>query len=238
MLTIPRAYWAHTQGLLTATESAPDTHPLYYFSPAHSENLHRSYHKYAALTSETIHTPTIDTASWTPPPYKAHYANKTFQFDTVVLNKFTFEWSEPPINYLDLPTIDTLMRYLYPRPTLYVRMTSKDPRIVDLQSEGNLTLDEWDLLKTFSHVTTIQEIQGPSYNETLLRAMATASNFVSVQGGGHSLTLYFGGTNISLVRQCGGLQSGFYNWVHLLGGANHIMTRNYNDLLQAVKENI
>lgn len=65
----PYAYWAHTHGLLTETESGPDSSCVYWYSPKHTIRTdERSWDnmKLAGdLPNLWIHKPRLDKSKWT-----------------------------------------------------------------------------------------------------------------------------------------------------------------------------
>jgi len=222
---IPFAYYLFLNGMLKSTTSAKGSAPLYYFSPNHTETNTRSflsYRKRIALSdipNKQIHIPRLDTRQWQPPPYKQHYYSERLQFDVVILNKYTAEWNGPPINFIDIESLERILWRLRHKAVLYIRMDSA-ARLDDDQPVQDL--GEWSVLKSFGNVRTLQSVADDcnlSYNEAQLRCLAGCNQFVSVQGGTSILASYFGGTNIVLVKRCISLKSGGYNYYWRLGGS-------------------
>jgi hypothetical protein len=222
---IPFAYYLHTVGRLRSTASAPQSAPFYYFSPRHEETQTRDWHTYRQLVqtsnipNKRIHSPMLDTAEWLAPPYKTIYNDSRFAFDVIIMNKFSYEWKSPPVNFIDLTTLRLLFARLTGKRVLYIRLTGS-AKLDDAQSI--LDLNEWNMIKEFPHVATLQSLASKhqlSYNEAQLRCLAGCSQFVSVQGGTSILASYFGGTNIVLVRKCGSLARGGYNYYWRLGNS-------------------
>ena len=58
------------------------------------------------------HSPTFDFSKWMRVPLKSYYRNQVFVFDKpllVIANKYNVEWDKPPINFLDIPTLDRII---------------------------------------------------------------------------------------------------------------------------------
>ena len=119
--SVPYAYNLHLKGELGETISAFDTSCLYFFSPKHTEtNCQRSWDNMGKLWKDNfpnikIHRPQLDWDLFTPPPFKEFYKDKSIKFEKeviVIFNRYNKEWNEPPINYLDLKTLDILFNML------------------------------------------------------------------------------------------------------------------------------
>ena len=119
--SVPYAYNLYLKGELEETISAFDTSCLYFFSPKHVEtDCKRSWDNMNKLCSTNfpnigIHRKDLDWNLFSPPPFKEHYKNKaiTFEKETIVIfNRYNYEWGRPPINYLDLPTLEKLFSML------------------------------------------------------------------------------------------------------------------------------
>lgn len=255
---IPFAYYLHTKGELEGTESVPDTHSLYYFSPNHKETiLKREWHSYSRqikqsnIPNKTIHTANLDFSQWIAPPYKEFYGanNLVDSFDVIICNKYTQEWGGSPVNFISVSLLERILKQLRGKRILYNRMTAE---IGEHDHQESLDLGEWDLLKSYSNVVTIQtlleflnehyvvqkdsEFEKISYNRVQLWAMAKCNQFISVQGGSGTLCSYFGGRNVVWIQRCNHLASGAYNWYHKISGCNVTATMNEKVLMEKVRE--
>jgi len=120
---IPTAYYLHSKGMLTGTESGNDTEALYYFSPDHKINpAKRNFNNFKKVSCPNIkiHKPKLDKAQFLIPPYKQVYSkNNPFNFDkelVIICNRHNTEWNVKPIIYCILKTLEImfdLLQYLY-----------------------------------------------------------------------------------------------------------------------------
>lgn len=121
LYVLPFAYWHHQNGTLKQTISCTGTAPFYFFSPNHVERYtHRdwrtAYERYDVPNMP--HSPTFGFSKWTRVPLKSQYRNDWFVYDKpllVIANKYNIEWDKPPVNYLDLPTLDRIIGTLHDR---------------------------------------------------------------------------------------------------------------------------
>ena len=59
------------------------------------------------------HSNSYSFRKWAQVPYKAQFKNDLFVFDKpllVIANKYNIEWDQPPINFLDIPTLDQIIK--------------------------------------------------------------------------------------------------------------------------------
>jgi len=241
---IPFAYWHHLNGSLEETISCKDTRPLYYFSGNHKEILSGRHSKHVrtlmnegVIPNIYIHVEKLDKSMWVPPPYKEVYANDEFDFDVVVYNKYNVELGGKPANYYPPEVLDEIFTLLEGHNVLYNHMTSSmgyDDKVASLE------LNEWDVVRSHGHVTTIQDVidrTGYNYNEAQLKAYANADLFVTLQGGGSIFASYFGGTNIIYAVVGHELKCGaFDNWYHEFGGSKIKHHDNYDSILESIKQ--
>lgn len=242
LTVVPYAYWLHRMGRLRVTQSTADTRCLYYFSPRHEElPLGRSFvpvPEYPTGATSPLRfdahafPPHLDTAQWTPPPYKETYRNHTLRWPKelcIVCNKFT---REPSVllhrarNFISVPDLLQLLARLTRRyQVVYVR-----PRSNDIVNDHQAIADLGDfeaIGKHFPDVLTIQQLHSRhpefTFNELQMRLFANCERFVSVLGGASYLASYFGGTNIVYAREGWEVRCNAYtNWFHLFSGARVI----------------
>ena len=247
---LPFAYNQHLKGNLTETISAFDTSCLYFFSPKHTEtNCTRSWDNMKKLWDTNfpnikIHRPELDWDLFSPPPLKDFYKDKSIDFEKekiIIFNRYNSEWGGPPINYLDLETLDKLFKLLSSDyQVIYINLT-KGEKYFD--GAKPLTLNDESILKKYPKVLTIYDVldNNPnlSYNETQLRLFSNCNKFISSNGGQLILSAYFGGENIIFSKKCRELDpnvNSFYRWYDKLGNGTFQHVNNYQDLIQLVKE--
>jgi glycosyltransferase involved in cell wall biosynthesis len=247
---LPYTYSLYLKNELQETISAFDTSCLYFFSPKHTEtNCQRSWDNMNELWNTNfpninIHRSELDWDLFSPPPLKEYYKDKSIDFDKekiIIFNRYNKEWGGPPINYLDLNTLDKLFNLLSDEyQIIYINLTKNDKYF---DGAKPLSLNDETILKKYPKVLTIYDVindnPGLTYNETQLRLFSNCSKFISSNGGQLILSAYFGGENIIFSKKCRELDpkvNSFYRWYHKLGGGTFQHIDNYNDLIQLVTE--
>lgn len=160
----------------------------------------------------------IDMSQWILPPYKQHFQNNHFVFSKPLLiinNKYTNEWGDGMINYIDLDTLSEILSCLedtyqivYSRPlgTGTPDYTVDDNDIMEFQDHAMVR-------SRHPEVLLFQDILGPySYNEAQMMLHANCSNFISVHGGMSLVCSMFGPetTNVILTIRGKPIKSAFY----------------------------
>lgn len=234
---IPYAYWLHEQGKLTGTISNEDTSCLYYFSPLHTESLGERHYKYVKtciregrIPNINIHRRDLDWARWSPPPYNDFYKNNEFDYDLVVCNKYNYEWSKPPINFIDISTLDKIFTSNKGRKILYFHMTTEMGRDDTVKS---LSLGEFDMVDSHDHVTTMQYVLDKypySLNEIQCLIYANCDDYITVQGGSSIFASYFSRQNIIFAKRGNELDVNAYAWYDRFNGSDITVVDNYEDL--------
>ena len=228
---VPYAYNLYLKGELEETISGFDTSGLYFFSPKHTEtNCKRSWNNMTKLWNTkfpniVIHRPQLDWDLFSPPPFKEFYKDKSISFEKetiVIFNRYNNEWGGPPINYLDLQTLNTLFNMLSDEyQIVYVNLTKGDKYF---DGAKPLELNDDEVLKKHPKVFSLYDIMDMypdlSINEIQLRLFANCSKYISSNGGQLILSAYFGGENIIFSKKCRELDpnvNSFYKWYHKLG---------------------
>lgn len=199
-LVLPYAYYLHQRGVPVKTVSAHDTAALYYFSSKHTE----AYSK-RTDSVQTLRTPntslcwkTFDYSQWVCPPLRTVYANDIFVYDKpllVITNKYTDEWSGPPVNYLSLEALDTLFGMLSKMYTVVYNRPTQSQIVADESEE--VAFHDAAVLTKHPAVRTLRSLSSDySYNHLQLLVYANCKAFISVQGGSSILASFFGGVNI------------------------------------------
>lgn len=247
---LPYAYNLYLKGQLSETISAYDTSCLYFFSPKHTEvNTKRSWDNMKKLWNVNfpninIHRKDLDWNLFSPPPFKKFYSEKSIKFEKeaiVIFNRYNKEWNEPPINYLDLKTLDTLFSMLSNEyQVIYINLNKGDKYF---DGAKPLKLNDDEILKKYPKVYSLYDVMGMypnlSINEIQLRIFANCSKYISSNGGQLILSAYFGGENIVFSKKCRELDpkvNSFYKWYHKLGDGIFQHVDTYEDLIKLVKE--
>jgi glycosyltransferase involved in cell wall biosynthesis len=248
--SIPYAYTLYLKGGLKETISGFDTSGIYFFSPKHTEtNCQRSWDNMKKLWDDkfpniVIHRSQLDWDLFTPPPFKDFYKDKSIKFEKeviVIFNRYNKEWSGPPINYLDLPTLDTLFTMLsHEYQVIYINLTKGDKYF---DGAKPMDLNDGEILKKHPNVYSLYDVMGMypelSVNEIQLRIFPNCTKYISSNGGQLILSAYFGGENIIFSKKCRELDpnvNSFYKWYHKLGGGVFQHVNNYDDLIELVKQ--
>jgi len=222
---VPYAYWLHRQGRLKKTIGAPDTRCFYYFSPQHEERkTKRRYKSLRDFPLYLVYTPHLDRWRWLPPPLRDVYASQRFQWPKpplVISNKYTREWNDDPVNFLDIPALRALFDLFQDRYTILYNRPGAGQIVPDQQED--LALGEHELLtREFPNVIQFsnlwRENSDLTFNTLQCMVYAACEHFISVQGGPSVLASYFGGRNIIFVRQGSELTSGAYQWFDQFSG--------------------
>ena len=248
--SVPYAYNLYLKGELEETISGFDTSGLYFFSPKHTEtNCERSWNNMGKLWDTkfpniVIHRPQLDWDLFSPPPFKEFYKDKSISFEKetiVIFNRYNNEWGGPPINYLDLTTLNTLFDMLSDEyQVVYVNLTKGDKYF---DGAKPLELNDDEVLKKHPKVYSLYDVMDMypdlSINEIQLRLFANCSKYISSNGGQLILSAYFGGENIIFSKKCRELDpnvNSFYKWYHKLGDGVFQHVDTYESLIQLVKE--
>ena len=247
---IPYAYNLYLKGELKETISGFDTKCLYFFSPKHTENnCKRSWDNMEKLwkikfPNINIHQSQLDWNLFTPPPFKEFYKNKSINFEKetiVIFNRYNNEWGGPPINYLDLDTLDKLFKMLSDKyQVVYVNLNKGDKYF---DGANPMQLNDDTILKKYPKVYSLYDVMdmypNVSLNEIQLRLFVNCSKYISSNGGQLILSAYFGGENIIFSKKCKELEpnvNSFYKWYHKLGGGVFQHVNNYSDLIELVRQ--
>lgn len=240
---LPFAYWHYLNGTLCKTISCTNTKDLYFFSPNHEERYEKRdwTYDYNFEIPNMTHSITFSFQKWARVPLKEHYKNDLFIYDKPILiiaNKYNVEWDNPPLNFLDIPTLDKLINLLkskyqiiYNRP-LSTQIVSDNSEIMDLNEYDWLRENHPNVLLMndlyFQHKASVN-----SFNHLQLRVYANCDRFISVHGGTGTLASYFGGINILLSKS--GIEHHFneFNTIFpALSGAKIIHVVHENEVIE------
>ncbi|ANH83708.1 hypothetical protein A8C56_05125 [Niabella ginsenosidivorans] len=208
---LPFAYWHYKNGTLKATRSFAQTKELYFFSKDHEEIFTERSNEgnYNFELPRILYSQDYHMKKWLPVPLKSIYQNDIYHFDKpmlIIANKFNSEWDGPPVNFIGLELLHTIITQLNGRYTIiYNRpqpgnIVNDNSAIYDLQDFEWLTNTHPEVL-LLDHLFRENKIKAYNFNHFQLCVYANCSNFISVHGGTATLASYFGGKNLILSKQ-------------------------------------
>jgi hypothetical protein len=176
----------------------------------------------------------LDLRYWIAPQYKTHFKNNVFIYDKPLLiinNKYSIEWHQQPINFLNTNTIEELIKYfndkyqiVYIRPVYNINYVgfSNDDRVGYTSNQMLIhnDLKDFELLRSYKNVLTIDDVfsshrrinnKRMSYNEIKCMLYANCDNYITVQGGGTNMLPYFAKKTVILHKWGLELSRGFYD---------------------------
>lgn len=246
LFVLPFAYWHYANGTLSKTFSSKATKELYFFSPDHRESYSQRTVRGSSLAfhiPNMTHCNSFSYKKWKRVPLKQQYGNTFFVYEKpllVIANKYNIEWLRPPINFLDIDTLDHIInackdhyQIIYNRP--------QPKNIIEDNSEV-LDLNEHDWLRRkHPEVILMDDLYAKyagrvnNFNHLQLMVYANCSRFISTHGGTAALASYFGGTNIILSHPGWGREYllGEYETIFpKLSGATIIHAHNAQDVVR------
>lgn len=283
ILVVPYAYYLHKKGLLGNTHSAKDSKTLYYFSDNHYEiydsrgmgieNASTTdlpnkwmHHNSKALTGKDYDDLTeaeqesvngvIDYSEWEFPPYKEYYKNSFILFEKpliVVSNKYNYEWEKPPVNFIDIPTLQAIFNLLredytviYKRPRVGDFPNDENEKIksLDITAHSPVTglITDFDLCR-LEGITVFDDVysnfsKDMTYNEFQFSLYANCDSYISVQGGNCTVCNAFGKTNVCLIKSGKESRPGYFkkgSWSEKMNGCETIVAKSNEELIHNVK---
>lgn len=245
---IPFAYWHHLNGTLKATVSTKHTAELFYFSTNHTElDTSRKYYIDKSIPNSEDHNFSYNLKKWKQVPFKDQYRGQlTLKLKKpllIISNKFSDEWGEGPINFLDLETIASIIKTSSNSHQIIYNRT--EPHLITNDHQKIHSFEEKSFLKkNFKDVIIAEELFQThsacfkNYNHFQLALYANCNKFISVQGGNSVLCSYFGGTNIVMVKRGHELEFQEYqNFYPKLSDARVILCENKESILSQVELN-
>lgn len=208
---IPFAYWHHLNGTLKKTISCENTRELYFFSEDHEERYQErdwetSYGDYEF--PNMTHSASFSYQKWRRVPYKQHFRNDVFVYDKpllVIANKYNVEWDKPPVNFLSIEDLDSIIRtYGHKYQIIYNRPL---PTHIVTDNSDTLDLNEHPWLKEkYPEVLLVDDLNEKhksivnNFNHLQLMIYANCDKFISMHGGTAALASCFGGVNVILSK--------------------------------------
>ena len=249
IMVTPYVYYLYTQGIDVKVITSSGMKPFYYFLPEEKvieKYKLRTWAVPKGLPLKTIHFKNLDKNKWLMPPYKDFYVDKKLktQFDkeiVIINNKYSFEWSSPPINFLDKDTLFNLFDLLSEKYTIiYNRPSSKYIPDDYARNWEKVDLNEMDIIKTqypsVILMTDLSDNENIPFNELQLIIGAKSKKQISVQGGNSILASLNGGQNIIYAKKGQELTFNSFNWYKEFSGTKVQYTNDYKKLISLVKE--
>jgi hypothetical protein len=245
-LVIPYAYYLYKHNLLNKTTSSLMTKELYYFSKNHEEKYTKRMYKTPNVPNKTPHIKHFTYDKYKPPPYKDIYKNNYFVYNKPLLiihNKFNIEWGKPPINFINIKTLEEIFRLCSRKyKIIYLRPNNKN--IIGDNSDI-YNLNETSLLNLYNIINANDLYKESKYkyhinnfNHFQLLIHSNCNHFISVQGGNAVVASYFGGTNIIYAKQGEELKYKEYdNHYKKYSNCNVKHSNNYRDFLKLIENN-
>lgn len=231
---VPYAHYLAQRGLLEKTISCAGTRCFYWFSPNHQEvyNQRGWVKRYDCLKQKPHQRPEFE--RWQPPDFAARYAKRLqFPFQKpplLIFNKYNVEWHHPPVNFLSLGMLRSIVAKLadqfqivYLRPTKEIisdHMPLGDLNEKDMLRELGVIMGE-DLYDSYRQV---------SFNEFQLCLLAQSQLRISVQGGSAYMNAFFPGSLLIYHRFGQEMRHGNYDDFQRMG-ASRVTVFNQEDLL-------
>ena len=247
---LPFAYWHHLNGTLEKTISSVNTKPFYFFSENHEEKYEKRVwqagYGYYDVPNMT-HSPSFSFTKWAQVPLKSHYKNNRFVFRKpmlIIANKYNIEWDKPPINFLDIPTLDRIItackdqyQIIYNRP-LSSQIVVDNSEIMDLNEHAWLRQHHPEVI-LMNDLYEQHQHTVDNFNHLQLLVYANANRFISMHGGTAALASYFGGINVVLSHPGGGMEHHFNEYDTIfpaLSGAKILHAKNTAEVIEYVNQ--
>jgi hypothetical protein len=196
-LTVPYAYWLHTQGQLKTVITSIGMRPFYYFcEDVREEFVNRTIDNAAAglneLPNNWIHgidsannPGVLDYTKWMSPPYKEFYRNDEFKIDertVFITNKFNIEHGHEPKGYFSIECLYEMFMYFKEigYSVIYKRTTNQEQEFTLDQNEYNSLANGYtNILADVEGIGIINDFQLCNYfdNVTLLTDIIKTSPY-------------------------------------------------------------
>ena len=205
ILFSPFLNFLRERGQLRKTVGPIGSSPFYFFSSEHEEVSHSRDFCRGPQANPTPHEDNFDFSTWQPPALKAHYTSQHFMLEKptfIVHNKYSTEWGGEPANFIDIPTLISLVGMLKTKySVVYLRPRGNEKGYTG-DNSNILGFDDHESLKEahpetlFAHdLMTLYKHDAP-YNLMQLYLHANCDDYISVQGGNSVLSSYFAKRNI------------------------------------------
>lgn len=180
---------------------------------------------------------------WSPPDLKGYYKGVynwiALNFEKpllVVSNKYQSEWSEDPVNYINLDSLKTIFELCSDKFHIIYNRPGVDDIVND--SSEQKEFGDRSLVNEFD-IQTVQDIANEynlSYNEAQMSVLSNCEHHISTQGGNSALAAYFGGENIIYgIKGYEVKHKSYETFFPKLSGQKIYHVKSYEDLIKKVK---
>lgn len=247
---LPFAYWHYLNGTLKKTISCKGTKELYFFSPDHEERYDKRKVNASFMAfhiPNMTHSNSFSYKKWKQVPLKQHYSNNLFVYDKpllVIANKYNIEWDRPPINFLDIETLDQIISACKGR----YQIVYNRPQPKNIVEDNSEILDLYEhawIRKQHPEVIFMDDLfeqyggQVNNFNHLQLMVYANCNHFISIHGGTGALASYFGGINIILSDPAWGRETPLKEFETIfprLSGATILHAHTKKEVVQYAKQ--
>jgi hypothetical protein len=142
------------------------------------------------------------------PNFKKFYSQRNFNIESnkpflIIHNKYTEEWSGPPINFI---SIDLLKKIIESLQKFYTIIYIRPGQELEEDGQAIYKFNDSEILKTKYPETLIfsdllKKYPQYSYNELQFILHTKSEKFISVQGGNSVIASLFGGINLVLAKR-------------------------------------
>jgi hypothetical protein len=196
------------------------------------------------IVNNLEHVQHFDYQYWIPPPYKEIYKNNILKYNKpllVIHNKYNIEWGKPPINFIDVKTLDKLFEMLSINYQIVYIRPSNNTIITSYSLDENVFKDElndYELINDKYKDTVIlfndllKKYPEYCYNKLLLMLYSNCENYVSIQGGSSHLITYFFKNMLVLHKKGDELNTSYDGWYTKVNNNDkNIRICEYEDML-------
>lgn len=242
IMVLPYVYYLNKNNIPVKVLTSKGMREFYYFlsSEQYVEKYDVRTDRHPLNTRlKSIHFPTLDTTEWEFPNYIDRYKDVKLDVGNekpllIISNKFTREWFNDPVNFLDVNTLDILLSKLKERYTVIYNRPL--PTMIVEDSQTSYKLGDYELIKEeHPEVLDMNNIaiqnQIP-FNILQLILGSKCEKFISVQGGNSILSSIFGGTNLIYAIKGGELLNNSFSWYNKFSGTNIKHFTAYKDLIK------
>ena len=190
---------------------------------------------------------------WRIPRYKEYYTNQYFLHDKEILiihNKYNKEWGEPPINYIPVDVLYTILTLLNPiYQIIYIRPNNYlDTKLhYSYDHNDNVDYNDYEMIRsTFKDVIIFDDLfqqdifSNMNYNLLKCYLFASCNKYISVQGGANNLIFYFAKDVVLYHKKGFEIEKGIYKTRSKLQSLTNDIrithTDNYNDFIDIIKK--
>lgn len=247
---VPHAYYRHLQGENVVVLTSKNMEEFYYFlhpSQVYTKYQSREFNYPDGTELNDIHWDNFDPKQWVGPNYSEYY--KDYDLDLLgflyhkhlfdkplmfISNKYTQEWLNPPVNFLNLELLDKLFSRFKDTYTIFYNRPRPESVPQD-RAQEHYPFGDWNLIKDkHPEVIDLNNFKRDNYNKLQIVLASKTKKFISVQGGTSILSSMFGGENIVFARKGEELKRSSFSWYNRFAGTKVTNFNDYNKLYDKV----